>query len=101
MRGNFKVVGSRLVFINPEALRAIAVPNPSTRIHSKVETSSVAEAAAILAALGCLSPNSVLRTPEPLLVPKQIFRLIDHPGAVTIAIAQAEQEYTDPVIPMT
>ncbi|MFQ3626373.1 MAG: precorrin-3B C(17)-methyltransferase, partial [Cyanobacteriota bacterium] len=30
----------------------------------------------------------------PLRVSKQIFRLPDHPGAVTIAVAQAEQEYT-------
>ena len=80
-----------------EALRAIAVPNPSTRIHSKVETSSVAEAAAIIADSDCHTPLATSR----LIVPKQIFRLIDHPGAVTIAIAQAEQEYTDPVIPMT
>ena len=65
--------------------------------HSKVETSSVAEAAAIIADSDCHTPLATSR----LIVPKQIFRLIDHPGAVTIAIAQAEQEYTDPVIPMT
>jgi cobalt-precorrin 5A hydrolase/precorrin-3B C17-methyltransferase len=80
-----------------EVLRAIAVPNPSTHVHSKVGTPSVAEAAAILAALECSSPPSAPCTPQPLLVSKQIFRLPNHPGAVTIAIAQAEQEYTDPV----
>ncbi len=81
-----------------EMLRAIAVPNPSAHVNSKTGTPSVAEAAAILAALECLSPHSALRTPQPLLVSKKVFRLPDHPGAVTIAIAQAEQEYTDPVL---
>ena len=35
-----------------------------------------------------------LKTQNSLTVPKQIFRLEGHPGAVTVAIAQAEQEYT-------
>ncbi|PZV10432.1 MAG: cobalamin biosynthesis protein CbiG [Leptolyngbya sp.] len=85
-------------------LRAIAVPNPSTHVHSKAGTPSVAEAAAILATSGCLTSSAPSR-PSPLasrlIVPKQIFRLTDRPGAVTIAIAQAEQEYTDQVLPMT
>ena len=94
-----------------EALQAIAVPNPSTRVNSKVATPSVAEAAAILATsnyqnLSHLKPNARHLKPEtcypnPLIVSKQIFRLTDHPGAVTIAIAQAEQEYTEQVFPMT
>ncbi|WP_197984971.1 cobalamin biosynthesis protein [Leptolyngbya sp. Cla-17] len=83
-----------------QKLQAIAVPNPSAIVKAEVGTPSVAEAAAILAALECLSPHSAPRTPQPLLVSKQIFRLPDHSGAVTLAIAQAEQEYTDPVIPL-
>ncbi|MEX0267944.1 cobalamin biosynthesis protein [Leptolyngbyaceae cyanobacterium UHCC 1019] len=85
-----------------EALRAIAVPNPSTRVHSKVDIPSVAEAAAILAASDFSPlPSHLFPLTSSLIVPKQIFRLTDRPGAVTIAIAQAEQEYTDQVIPMT
>lgn len=86
-----------------EALRAIAVPNPSTRVNSKVETFSVAEAAAIIAASDCLTSSHPFRLSplaSRLIIPKQIFRLTDHLGAVTIAIAQAEQEYTEQVIPM-
>jgi cobalt-precorrin 5A hydrolase/precorrin-3B C17-methyltransferase len=90
-----------------EALRTVPVPTPSAVVESEVGTPSVAEAAAILAARGqgagsdgvteCGSdgaedPNTP--TPQPLRVSKQIFRLPDHPGAVTIAVAQAEQEYT-------
>jgi len=87
-----------------EALRAIAVPNPSTCVNSKVETFSVAEAAAIIAASDYLTsshPFCPLPLVSRLIIPKQIFRLTDHLGAVTIAIAQAEQEYTGHVIPMT
>ena len=86
-----------------EALQAIAVPNPSTRVNSKVATPSVAEAAAILATSGCLTsshPSHFSPLASRLIVPKQIFRLTDHPGAVTIAIAQAEQEYTEQVFPI-
>lgn len=64
-----------------EALRSVVVPNPSAIVAAEVETPSVAEAAALLA-----SSSDTLR------VPKQIFRMEGQPGAVTVAIAQAEQE---------
>lgn len=70
-----------------EALRSVAVPTPSSVVEAEVGTPSVAEAAAILAAQS-LSPTSNL------LIPKQIFRLPNYPGAVTIAVAQADREYT-------
>jgi len=77
-----------------EILGAISVPNPSSVVEREVGTPSVAEAAALCAA------NS-----QTLLVTKQIFRTttenldaeikIQHlRGAVTIAIAQSEIEYT-------
>lgn len=68
-------------------LRTVAVPTPSERVAAEVGTPSVAEAAAILA--------STTRggEPAPLRVTKHIGRSPDHPGAVTVAIAQAEQEY--------
>lgn len=71
-----------------DALRSIAVPNPSVIVAAEVGTPSVAEAAAML------KTQTSLPTRHPLLVPKQIIRLAGLPGAVTIAIAQAEQEYT-------
>ena len=75
-----------------DVLRTVNVPNPSTVVEKEVGTPSVAEAAAILAAQS-----------QTLLVPKQIFNSsiqnpkskIQNPkGAVTVAIAQSEQEYT-------
>jgi cobalt-precorrin 5A hydrolase/precorrin-3B C17-methyltransferase len=75
-----------------EVLRSVNVPNPSEVVAAEVGTPSVAEAAALL---GAQSPT--------LLVPKQIVRSpiqnpkskIQNPkGAVTVAIAQSEQEYT-------
>jgi cobalt-precorrin 5A hydrolase / precorrin-3B C17-methyltransferase len=87
-----------------EILRSIPVPTPSSVVEAEVGTPSVAEAAA-LCATKC----------ENLLVRKQIFRFnpedisIQNPksssaaarsaiqnrsGAVTVAIAQSEQEYT-------
>ena len=67
------------------ALRTVNVPNPSAVVEKEVGTPSVAEAAAIIVAQS-----------QSLLVPKQIFRSpIENPkGAVTVALAQAEQEYT-------
>ncbi|HLO48069.1 MAG TPA: precorrin-3B C(17)-methyltransferase [Kamptonema sp.] len=71
-----------------EILRSIPVPNPSNIVAAEVGTPSVAESAALVAACGTnISPGS-------LLVSKQIFRLEDQPGAVTVAIALAEKEYT-------
>jgi cobalt-precorrin 5A hydrolase/precorrin-3B C17-methyltransferase len=64
-----------------EELRAVEVPNPSATVEQAVQTPSVAEAAAIQAAGGGLR------------VTKQVVRLVGQPGAVTVAIAQAEQEY--------
>lgn len=66
-----------------DILRSIDVPNPSTIVAAEVGTPSVAEAAALSAAKA-----------SSLVVNKQIFRADGQPGAVTIAIAQAEQEYT-------
>ena len=68
-----------------DILRAVNVPNPSAVVDKEVGTPSVAEAAALMAA------NSDVAT---LLVAKQIFKSEGQPGAVTVAIAQAEQEYT-------
>lgn len=70
-------------------LRQVSVPNPSQVVETEVGTPSVAEAAAMLAA-----------GVEQLLVPKQIYRAqqadlqLTSGKAVTIAIAQAESEYT-------
>jgi cobalt-precorrin 5A hydrolase / precorrin-3B C17-methyltransferase len=98
-----------------EILRSISVPTPSTVVETEVGTPSVAEAAAIVAAeASCLSiPNSGQdhllvgqasclsmgnggqdAHPTILLVRKQIFRLEGQPGAVTVAVALAETEYT-------
>lgn len=71
-----------------EQLRKVTVPTPSAVVEAEVGTPSVAEAAAILAA----EPQSL--DAAPLRVCKQIIRVADQPGAVTIAIAQAETEYT-------
>ncbi|WP_052050759.1 precorrin-3B C(17)-methyltransferase [Leptolyngbya sp. KIOST-1] len=68
-----------------EELKAIAVPNPSTVVEAAVQTPSVAEAAAILAATETSGGK--------LRVTKQVVRVEGQPGAVTVAIAQAEREY--------
>jgi cobalt-precorrin 5A hydrolase / precorrin-3B C17-methyltransferase len=65
-----------------EELKPVSVPNPSTVVDAAVQTPSVAEAAALLAAAG-----------GALRVTKQVVRLEGQPGAVTVAIAQAEREY--------
>lgn len=67
-----------------DILRSVVVPNPSKIVDAEVGTPSVAEAAALCAAKA-----------QDLLVNKQIFRdSTKYQGAVTVAIAQAEQEYT-------
>ncbi|MBE9188936.1 precorrin-3B C(17)-methyltransferase [Gloeocapsopsis crepidinum LEGE 06123] len=66
-----------------DTLRSVTVPNPSKIVDAEVGTPSVAEAAALCAA-----------NAQNLLVAKQIFRAAEFQGAVTVAIAQAEQEYT-------
>lgn len=84
-------------------LQSVSVPNPSAVVAAEVGTPSVAEAAALQAVLdfsqildcqanstgaGCKSAQN------PLRVHKQIFRTEDQSGAVTVAVAQAEQEFT-------
>ena len=69
-----------------EALSQVDVPTPSPVVAQEVGTPSVAEAAAVLAI-----QNSTLTS---LLVPKQIFKQENEPGAVTVAIAQSPLEYT-------
>lgn len=71
-----------------ESLKTIEVPTPSQVVNAEVGTPSVAEAAALLAASSPESSSSQLR------VAKKIIRQEGQPGAVTIAIAQSEQEYT-------
>jgi cobalt-precorrin 5A hydrolase/precorrin-3B C17-methyltransferase len=68
-------------------LKAIPVPNPSTIVEQEVGTPSVAEAAALRICQEFGGGN--------LMLPKQIVRSPDAPGAVTVAIAQAQQEYSD------
>ncbi|HIK13888.1 MAG TPA: precorrin-3B C(17)-methyltransferase [Leptolyngbyaceae cyanobacterium M33_DOE_097] len=72
-----------------ESLQNVAVPTPSAIVAAEVGTPSVAEAAALLASQPPANETSQL------IVPKTIFRAEGQPGAVTIAIAQAQQEYTD------
>ncbi len=72
------------------ALSKIPVPHPSTVVEKAVGTPSVAEAAALLAAQQHSEAGSDLQ----LSVTKQVFREAEQPGAVTVAIAQAQQEYT-------
>ena len=123
---------------SPEILRNIPVPTPSDVVAAAVGTPSVAEAAAILAALGVSSreqnrqeggskgergergemggmgrqgergrgegspiqnPKSKIQNPksnlpQSLRIPKQIIRQENKTSAVTVAIAQADQEYT-------
>jgi cobalt-precorrin 5A hydrolase/precorrin-3B C17-methyltransferase len=68
-------------------LQAISVPNPSTVVEREVGTPSVAEAAALRI---CQEFEG-----GQLILPKQVVRSPDCPGAVTVAIAQAQQEYSD------
>ncbi len=106
-----------------ETLHAIKVPNPSEIVNQEVGTPSVAEAAAICAAILPETPaktdNFSLKnlpivkedlTKNPplikggeggsslsknyLLVSKQIFKLEEEKGAVTVALALSPIEYT-------
>jgi cobalt-precorrin 5A hydrolase / precorrin-3B C17-methyltransferase len=87
-----------------ELLRSVAVPNPSSVVETEVGTPSVAEAAAILAARqqdAVMSMNVQSQESSAseelqnnLLVTKQIFRQTDLPGAVTVAIAVSNREFT-------
>ncbi|MEM8642366.1 MAG: precorrin-3B C(17)-methyltransferase [Cyanobacteria bacterium P01_G01_bin.54] len=71
-----------LLTFSPEILSNIDVPNPSEVVAQAVGTSSVAEAAAVQASQG-----------GRLLVQKQVTKQPGQ-GAVTVAIALAEREYT-------
>lgn len=75
-----------------EELRQVEVPNPSSVVEQAVGTASVAEAAALVAAAPTLDSAPVQVEPE-LIAPKQVYRLPDQPGAVTVAIAQSPQDY--------
>ena len=84
-----------------EVLRSVKVPNPSAIVDKEVGTPSVAEAAAIVGAglvpalsNGVGHPHVGQPQGVPLRVAKQIFKLEGQPGAVTVAIAQSEREYT-------
>ncbi|GAB4225631.1 MAG: precorrin-3B C(17)-methyltransferase [Stanieria sp.] len=66
-----------------QQLSQVNIPNPSEIVKQEVGTPSVAEAAAILAS----------KTNNSLIVAKQIIKVPSQSGAVTVAIAQAEQEY--------
>lgn len=73
-----------------EDLQVIPVPNPSAVVAQAVGTPSVAEAAAIAAARLFTTEGEA----PPLRVQKQVIRHGDYSGAVTLAIAEAEREYT-------
>ncbi|MBW4506500.1 MAG: cobalamin biosynthesis protein [Scytonematopsis contorta HA4267-MV1] len=67
-----------------DALSAVSVPNASLIVGEKIGTTSVAEAAALLAVFDyCSSPT--------LIVPKQVFRLEGFPGVVTLAVAYSRE----------
>jgi cobalt-precorrin 5A hydrolase/precorrin-3B C17-methyltransferase len=71
-----------LKFFSAEQLQRVPIPTPSQSVAAVVNTPSVAEAAASLGA-----ESGYLR------IAKRIFRPDDRAKAVTIAIAQAEEEY--------
>lgn len=73
-----------LLTFSAEILRNIPIPNPSHIVELEVGTPSVAEAAALTAA-----------KVDNLLVSKKIIRITGETGAVTVAIAVAEIEYSD------
>lgn len=72
-----------LTCFDADSLKAIHVPNPSEIVEQAVKTPSVAEAAALKAAGS-----------TQLTVQKQVIKHADLTGAVTVAIAQAQIEYT-------
>ncbi|NDJ19501.1 precorrin-3B C(17)-methyltransferase [Myxacorys almedinensis] len=97
--------GLPLRCFSADKLREVTVPTPSEVVEAEVGTPSVAEAAAILVAnftaeahpIDPPDPSSGTAAPSvppPLLMPKQIFRHAGQAGAVTIAVAQAAQDYT-------
>ncbi|MCY7323271.1 MAG: cobalamin biosynthesis protein [Phormidesmis sp. CAN_BIN36] len=81
-----------LQFFSAADLSAVTVPNPSIAVE-KFGTSSVSEAAAILAALTYQAVDSTIQSS--LRVAKKIVQVEGQLGSVTVAIAQADREYTD------
>ena len=81
-------------------LRTVNVPHPSPIVEQAVGTPSVAEAAAIRAALAIAPPASsagdcpVKTVDNCLCITKQVRREVGEPGAVTVAVAEANGEYT-------
>jgi cobalt-precorrin 5A hydrolase/precorrin-3B C17-methyltransferase len=76
-----------------KVLRSVKVPTPSMVVNQAVGTPSVAEAAALVCSQ-CVGERAQGFAPLlPLLVKKQIVRMENQPGAVTVAIAVAQQEY--------
>lgn len=84
-------LGLPLKTFDADTLKQIAVPTPSQVVEQEVGTPSVAEAAAIFGGMSANSPDNYQNCQ--LLVKKQIFKQEDR-GAVTVAIAQADIEYT-------
>jgi cobalt-precorrin 5A hydrolase / precorrin-3B C17-methyltransferase len=78
-----------LVTFFSNTLQQVNVPNPSSIVDREVGTPSVAEAAAILAAKREEEKSNIS-----LIVPKQIIKQDGEPGAVTVAIALSDIEYT-------
>jgi cobalt-precorrin 5A hydrolase / precorrin-3B C17-methyltransferase len=78
-----------LVTFFSNTLQEVNVPNPSSIVDREVGTPSVAEAAAILAAKREEEKSNIS-----LIVPKQIIKQDGEPGAVTVAIALSDIEYT-------
>lgn len=72
-------------------LSEIEVPNPSSVVQQAVQTPSVCEAAALMAAQQHGSWGHA--TSPKLIATKTIHRDSEEPGAVTIAIAQGEREW--------
>ncbi len=91
--GLVKFCGDRhlpLKLFSAKDLNAINVPTPS--VVERLGTFSVAEAAAVLAARIYKLGDSFK---DSLRVAKKIVRVEGQAGSVTVAIAQADQEYTD------
>lgn len=80
----------------PDVLKSVKVPTPSEVVAAEVGTPSVAEAAALYAAQVHSETLEVPSEAQPatLIVPKQIIRSAEEPGAATVAVALSPLEYT-------
>ncbi|MEM7726996.1 MAG: precorrin-3B C(17)-methyltransferase [Cyanobacteria bacterium P01_A01_bin.45] len=81
-----------------EVLNQVNVPNPSQVVGKEVGTPSVAEASALYASTLSFTEKGIeqinnLQNQGNLLVPKQVFRLPEKPGAVTVAVSLSANEY--------